>query len=125
MEDGFAVSPRQHGQCGETLLGHVHALDRLELLEKDRDGVDDDGRGARQGLHHVRERATRVGHYHEVVLDAEEIDERGDDLLDRETRQSVLVTHDEYLAHADDGLELFALVVDRLQPGKQLLGFRG
>ena len=52
MKDRLVVLLGQHLECGETLLGHVHALDHLKLLEEGGDVVHDDGGAPGQSLHH-------------------------------------------------------------------------
>jgi len=62
LEDGLAVAPREHFERREALLGHVHALDHLQLLQEARHSVHHHHGRARQRLHHVRQSTTSVVH---------------------------------------------------------------
>lgn len=118
------MSSGQHGQSCEALFSDVHALNGLEFLKKGWHGVDDNGGRPGQRLHHVSESATGVGHDGKVVFNTEQVDERSDDLLNRESSERVLVAHDKNLAHADHRLQLLAFVIHCLHASKQLLGLR-
>ena len=87
----------------------------LELLEEGGNGVDDDGRGSREGLHHVGQGTTGVIHHVEVVLHVQQVDERRHRLTHRESGQRVFVAHHQQLAHFDGRLQLLALVRRVLQ----------
>ena len=130
----LGVAARQDLERRERLLGHVHALYDLELFEKDADAVGDDAARARQRVHHVGERTTRVVHELEVVAArgrgaAHALQEQRHGLLDGKADQGVLVAHDEQLAELDERRELERVVAVRLlllllQRVDELLGAR-
>ena len=115
LQDRFGMASTEHLQRRQTLLGHVHALDDLQLLEEGGHGVDDDGRRARQSLHHVRQGTARVVHHIKVVLHVKQVDERRNRLPHGESGQCVLVAHHQQLAHLDGRLQLLALIRRVLQ----------
>ena len=55
-------------QTCKRLLRHVHALDGLELLQEDWNGLHNDRAGPGQGFHHVGQGPGGVVHQVEVVF---------------------------------------------------------
>ena len=120
----------------QRLLGNIHALDGLQLLQEGRDGVHDHRGGPRQSFHHVSQgpeeenknvARKKIGgnkskllpacviHEVKIVFHLEENDQGGHDLPYGEARQRVLVAHDKQLAHLDHSLQLSRFITGGLQ----------
>ena len=118
------MAAREDLERGESLLGHVHALDGLELGEEDVNAGGDDASGAGQRLHHVGEGAAGVVHQLEVVVGcvgAHAGEEERDGLLDGKADERVLVAHDEQLAEFGERGQL-ERVVGLVEGGDEALG---
>ena len=120
VQNLFRMSSRQNLETSERLLGHVHALNDLQLFQKAPDAVRNETGRAGQRLHHVGEGSARVVHQVEILrLGAHALQEQGHGLFDGKADQRLLVAHDEQLTEFSQSRQLDRLV-GLLQRGNEL-----